>query len=99
MARAPRLPPEMSTVSFFGSRPKDAAPCSRCAESTSLRIGLPVKTTLYAGKCFMASSVPAAIFVTNFERILLVMPGTTFCSWMSVGMCMRLAASRIGPQT
>ena len=44
-------------------------------------------------------SVPVAIFVTKRESSLFVMPGTTFCSWMSVGTPARLAASRMGPQT
>ncbi len=62
-------------------------------------MGLPVQTVLPAGKCRSASSVPAAIFVTKRERSLFVMPGTTFCSWMSVGTPARLAASKMGPQT
>ncbi len=62
-------------------------------------MGLPVQTVFAAGKWRMASSVPVAIFVTKRESSLFVMPGTTFCSWMSVGTPARLAASRMGPQT
>ena len=80
MLLAPRLPPETSTVSFAASKPNVSSAFSRLAVMTSRRMGFPVKTAFLRGKRHRASSVPTAIFVTNFDKILFVTPGTTFCS-------------------
>ena len=58
-----------------------------------------MKTRFPFGKCSAASFVPMATQETKRERSRFVTPGMTFCSWISVGIPIRLDAKRIGPQT